>query len=883
MKLQFAVMFLGLSAWVALAAAAPEARLKMELPTSPKPVETLIRELSDESYSVREAATRQLWALGRSALHELEVTAAGDDPEQVFRANELLQKINLDITPETDPAVAGLVARYAKAPINEKSTIFRKLRQLRAWRQLLKLYAGETNPETQSRLQRQVADIAIFAARESLLQNQPAAAREYLELAPVDAGGLIALAEFHRNQGTLDDEMNRAVTLKGVRGAAWRLALDRVSGNIAGARDEAKAAGEEQISAAMSALLGDPVPWLQTNEETTSGMPVPPLYSKLAIKRWRGNPLEPADLEPLTKDVTEKNSEPNSVNSLFQLGETALAEKGLRKHSGTDAFSYFETIEAIPDALTSLGLDPENPDYTGWVAKRFQKMSGDEAKGERGESEPVKQLVIIASFLEARGLTDAANGAFLKPLADLAAAEPRQFNTFLTYLFGGNANSGGQVHAAPELARNAAVAWALDDADRWLDVLDATFGSESDIPNVWDWLADLDPKATRAERFDGMLALLGASRDPLRLREKWLALAWDAIRKTPEEKRRPLLLILQTVLARSPDVTNSLKIWDMLPEDARTDVPLEDFTAAGRWEDAAKFSQQIIEKISQAKQSASPLFYAYVAAFMRKAGHAAEADKYDALVERLALGNNSLEIATAYSEGEDFPRAAIWWERAVRLSDPSSPYFMIALAPYGQGLIDDGKWQEAASVAEIRAQCEAPSQRNASPSVSRLQVRLQADLARAMAGLKTDRAGSLAILENCLRMFPSDGSLADDFFPALRKVGLLKEHDAWFQICWDRITGVLAKYPGSDNTANSAAWLAARAERKLDEAEKFEATALSARPGQSAYLDTMGEIQFARGKRAKAIEWSEKAVNFMPKSTELRQQRERFRTAPLPH
>lgn len=882
MRLQFGAMILGLSAWVTLAAAAPEARLKKEPPAPPKDVNKLIRELSDDSYRVRESASSELWALGRSAQHELEETAAGNDPEQVFRANDLLRKIKLDITPETDPAVAGLVERYTKASSNEKSSIFQKLRQLRAWRQLLKLYAGETNAETQARLQRQVSDVAIFAARESLQQNQPAIAREYLELAPVDAANLVALAEFHRTQGTLAEEMKKASELKGARGAAWRLALARVSGNLVGARDEAKAAGEDQVSAAMSALLGDPIPWLQTNVQSSNGMPVSPLYSRLAVKRWQGKSLQPADLDPLVRGKDEKDTEDRSVNSLFQLGETALAVEGLRKRSASEAFAYFDTIEAVPEALKSFGLDPEKPDYTGWVAKRFQRIAG-EARGERGDSEPTTELVIIANFLEARGLTAAANEAFLKPLADLAAAEPRQFTSFLTYLFGGNANSGGQLHAAPELARNAATAWAGDDADRWLDVLDATFGSESDITNLWDWLAELDLKTTRADRYQALLALLGSVRDPQGLREKWLGLAWEEIRKAPEEKQMQLLMLLQSVTDRSSDVANSLKIWDMLPESARTNVPLEDFTAAGRWDAAAKFSQDIIEKITQAKQSTSPLFYAYTAAFLRKAGHAAEAEKFDALVEQLALGMNSMEIANAYSEGEDFVRAAIWWERAVRLSDPASPYFMVALAPYGQALLDEGKWQEAASIAEIRAQCEAPSRLNASPSVSRLQIRLQADLARAMAMLPTDRAGSIALLDNCLKMFPSDGSLADDFFPALRKVGLLKEHDEWFQVCWDRITGVLAKYPAADNTANSAAWLAARAQRKLDEAEKFESAAIAARPNQSAYLDTMGEIEFARGNRAKAVEWSEKAVNFMPKSTELRQQRERFRTAPLPH
>ena len=73
-----------------------------------------------------------------------------------------------------------------------------------------------------------------------------------------------------------------------------------------------------------------------------------------------------------------------------------------------------------------------------------------------------------------------------------------------------------------------------------------------------------------------------------------------------------------------------------------------------------------------------------------------------------------------------------------------------------------------------------------------------------------------------------------------------------------------------------------RARRNLDQAEKLLEKALAANPEQSAYLDTMAEIQFARGNREKALEWSQRAVNFMSLDVMLRRQHERFRSAPLP-
>ena len=131
-------------------------------------------------------------------------------------------------------------------------------------------------------------------------------------------------------------------------------------------------------------------------------------------------------------------------------------------------------------------------------------------------------------------------------------------------------------------------------------------------------------------------------------------------------------------------------------------------------------------------------------------------------------------------------------------------------------------------------------------------------------------------------MLPSDGTLADDFFPALRRVGLMKQHDAWFEDSWRRITALVAQYPDSDNTCNTAAWLAARGRGHLYEAEKLERHALALNPNQSAYLDTMAEIQFVKGNRQKALEWSSLAVNFDPTASALLRQQDRFRTAPLP-
>jgi predicted Zn-dependent protease len=68
----------------------------------------------------------------------------------------------------------------------------------------------------------------------------------------------------------------------------------------------------------------------------------------------------------------------------------------------------------------------------------------------------------------------------------------------------------------------------------------------------------------------------------------------------------------------------------------------------------------------------------------------------------------------------------------------------------------------------------------------------------------------------------------------------------------------------------------------LDEAEAHLNIALTTLPNQAAYLDTMAEIQFARGRREEALAWSKKSINSMPSDSAIRRQFHRFTHDPLP-
>ncbi|MEO7100983.1 MAG: hypothetical protein ABI162_16625 [Luteolibacter sp.] len=897
MKFPTVVIFTGLSCLEWIAAAVPKSTAPAPVEAPAKSLESLVRELADQNFQVREKATREIWKAGEKALPMLQEASEAEDPEQAYRARDLVRKIELSITPETDPVVLVLVDRYARASTNDKLDLLSQMAKKHAWRQILKLYATDKNPELRSRFQDSAKEYAVLAARECLLEDKADTARDFLEMAPADSAGLMALADFHRSQGTLETELKRARGLKGENAEAWQLALYRAAGNLEAARDSATAAGELEISAAMSVLLGDPLPWLRSEHARNGDNAIQKTYSALAIKRWQGKEIRQADLESITRALGNRDpsNHQEAINALFLLGETKLAEAALVKNSSIGAFVHFETLERIPEALKALNLDPENPDYATWVATRMEHLSKDQADDEHENSEDTRQLALMANFLESRGLIREENAAFLKPMTELAKKDVSAFTEFLSVLFGKRAMNG-----APLLAKRIGIEWAGEDAVRWAELVSAAIGEDDETKEWWDWLGELDPKASQIERFDGLLALFDIGSDPKKLREKWLALAWEAVDHAPAEKQVAMNGRIFAITARG-NVSEALKAWDRLPPENRNrifwEVTFLNLSAAGRWDEAAGFFIRLIGRINEVKQEPRPDFYAFAAGCLRQAGKQAEAATYDAWADKLVLGNTEFasRISSAYAFCRDNKRAEAWRNRAIQECDPESGGLFFheqfawsdpeaapqAIQMLADNLLEQGEWKRAAAIYEVLAQ-ESSSNEPRQVGVMLLRQRMQADMALALANLKNNRAGSIAILEKCHGLFPSDGSLADTFFPSLRKAGLMTEHDKWFNLSWDLITDVIRHYPASDNTCNTAGWLASRARLNLDLAENYLQKALAMNPEQAAYLDTMGEIQFAKGNRNKALEWSQLAINFTPQDAQLRHQHERFRSEPIP-
>lgn len=857
-------------------------------------VEEMVARLSDDSFQVREGATRDLWKLGEQALVQLQKAADSDDPEAANRARDLMRKIELGILPDSSPLIVDLVMRYDRGNLAERRTVIGELKSQRAWRQILKLYALEKDEDSLAELEPLVRGVAIDAARECIVGEEPdiAAALTYLKMARPEASDFMAMASLHRLSGTLAEEMEKAKGREGKEGHLWRYALHAVAGDLARAAEEAERAGLELTAARLQLLAGDPLPWIQTAPappQTITAMALPS-YREFAMRRWQGKDIKPDTTRNLRRMARggDEDDQPKSLRLLFLTGDHAEAEKLLASQDPTVAFYYFETAERIEEALKVYGLDPEKPDFKTWAMKRFRVLI-DEPDEEENE---LQELAMLGYFLERRGLMKELRESFVVPLEELAKTDQEIFIRTASRLFSGPYGSVTAATTWPVL--QAAATYAGDDEVRWMQVVESLFDSYRSPDRLWTWIGKVKPDLDHYERIELQCRIYDRLPDPTNERGKFFDDAWEAIGKAEGIDRSTQLeqfLDLSNMLnpLRMKDSPNFLRGMELLakedPEAATNRFTGNHLMAVGRWAEAAEEWMRIVKMRPEYAK-----LRAYAAACYRRAGNESAAAAQERITELMAMGETEAlyDAAGAFALTGDFKRAKEWWQRAAAECTSDSDGFLQCITYLSQEAFSSGDWKVAAAFGEVLALQEAmaggagygiPVTYGAPGD---LRLRIDADFARAFANLGEDRATAVASIKATASMPFADLSLADTFFAPMRETGLVKEHDEAFGRLWEKLVERIETYPENDNTRNSAAWLASRANRRLDEAAAYLEKALEHHPRQAAYLDTMAEVHFAGGNREKAVEYSNRGMLEESDDLQLVRQHERFKSGPLP-
>ena len=824
--------------------------------------------LSSGTLKARQEAEQKLWQVGARALPALEAARDSGSPESAMRADKIIRYLKLGLTPDSPPEIIELAQNFAKMSVEGKNNALQQLKRQRRFRIALLLFQQEQDGVVRQQIRSSINGLAIVAARESLIAGDEEAARRFLTEFPEDPKSLTALAWMERSKGTLDEAIAAARQSKDPDSWRYLLSLLRIKGDRNGVAEVAEKHNLVELAAAMELLDGDAQKWLSWHAEKAQGetSDITSAYANIVLHRLRKDTDAPAALNNLIMKSALKEGDYTrrwaAIHCLFSLGNESVAQKPLKVLNPTMLFGYLTEREKIDEALQALNLDPAKPDYSAWIERHMGVVLSGDADD---EMDSVPNMI---GFLEKRGIHEPIDQKFIPLMMELAEKDNETFNDMLGALF----SAYSRMRLAPMTAAKVAAAYAKEDDVLWGSMLRVAFSENNYFTQWWEWLGEVFPQSSRADRFYQILTLFRAIPDTGGKIESWEKILHDAMLKDePEdaEGHRKLFSILAAVTRQT-----RYSVWAFKDEN---ELDTDDLMNLSRWELAAKKWEEAIQ--SAPDQINSVL---WAALCWRLADEQEKAKEQELLFESLVLGDSSAMIsASAIYQHLGFNEKARYWRQMALNCGARDSNWHVALYTHAEDQFLNGQWLRAHAGYEayiLHSLIEGDS----STMMTTFRTRKKADMARAFHLHATKPQQALTKLRECHLSLMSDASLADQFFPGLRLIGAKKEHDAWFEESWQAMMKIRDRYPQDDNIRNSASWLAARSMLRLDDAEKESMEALRLRPEQAAYLDTLAEIYFARGDREKAVEWSLKAITADPSASPLREQYYRFLNDPMP-
>ena len=850
-------------------------------------IPTLVSQLGDDSFQIRDRAMQELWSRGTPALPALRTAAGGKDPEVTSRASELVLYISTGVLPDTPEEIKKLVIQFSGSTLTNKLTIMRKLIELSQWKQVLHLAQSEKDLGTRSQMAKLVQEAASKAARDAIIAGDFKLATEVLELTGDDEQNMAMRAWFYVRSGKLEAELNKAAAMPGKKGALWRMSLHRAAGNLKATITEAEKAGLDGLAAGMRVFTGDALPLI---ENVGTGNQVSTILSmgyQLQKTRLLGQ-NEKANL--IARELSRMHDNRDTASR----AAVCLAANGFRKEAvgllvkadANTAFEYFDNIESPHKSLEQLGIaKTAKPPFTKWVKNVTTKAVDERSQRDR--------LILLAGFLDRHGERDHAL-AVLRPI--MQALEEDGADAWFNML--GQMRSFGLGWIAVTFAKE------RGDEDGNMDLsVKNILGSDEIVTTMWNALKkrhpeDLDQALHELALLAGIIADTDNETD--KIHQAFVESVFGENLDPDLHKEKFTQALYSFAFKRNNAIAASRIVDRLAPQNNRWQRPKVFLDAAlHRWEK--------VEPVYAKAAEDSPEDYVNLIKWciaLRKLDRNDAAEKaYDrALMLSMgnaeALGVMGAELSEA---GYDDEASALWEHSAMMASFGSNEYerAILYLSTYGEHLYQTKQWQKAAAIHEVYTGILMRGRGASSSYLSTVfRARFYGDFSGAMHQLENGkRDAAIKKLDHARQLIPGDGSLADHFFPVLRTAGIGKTYDQWFEDSYSHLAAACKAYPGSHNTQNTAAWLASRAVRRLDDARRHAEAALKVTPLQGAYLDTMAEVWFARGDRAKAVEWSQKAVaasvgnaqgsprtetQGLTNFSQLTKQLNRFKESPLP-
>ena len=131
-------------------------------------------------------------------------------------------------------------------------------------------------------------------------------------------------------------------------------------------------------------------------------------------------------------------------------------------------------------------------------------------------------------------------------------------------------------------------------------------------------------------------------------------------------------------------------------------------------------------------------------------------------------------------------------------------------------------------------------------------------------------------LERILELDPLDISFAEERLPQMREAGMSQLADATLDQIMDSGVQYAQRFSLDAMTCNNVAWVAAKNERRLEDALNLASLAVRAEPESATYRDTLAEVLFLSGRTQEALQIERACLLDDPGQWHLHEQIEKY-------
>ncbi|MEN6450614.1 MAG: tetratricopeptide repeat protein [Thermoguttaceae bacterium] len=852
---------------------------------SPAQIDRAIEQLGDESYQVRQAASRQLWEAGKAAEPALQKACASPDREVADRARRIQTKLRWEIYPDTPAETVAAINLFRKGDEGSKLRACQRLVRLGDARRVFRLIALIPDSNSRERLFRQFQSQLDEAVSSLLEQGDFDGAEQVLQSSPNEQQ-LAAWAALLLIRQKLDPAIEETRSRLGQKAEPLqqrRLAyLLRAKGDVRGALDAAEKADDPSLVDDLLFRLGR---WGQLAKRIEANASNGPMQSSeinrlgylATYHRLAG------DKKALDRDAAKLLEHGRTMPNESWFAAKALLINGrvddaLDLCATKDRRQLFEILcvqGRYREAFRRVGLG-EPP------AARKDSMAAAWAKDAVAARKDYELGCEAARVLERLG-EHAAAVEFADQMGALASGVSGTRRSALL---------ASLCRCEVELKLDArAVAHAMaifgrrpEDCPYLYYGLFGAYGQTNEIGKIlWGALREQYPDESEGAILKRLRDLLADRPSESSIKElRRLAERADnnlvAAGNGPQRRERSLLAISSFFAARHCDALAVRYARKAAAESGSSQlaaIQLGNLLAArGNWADAARAYQAAVTKNARDPVA----LYLLGRANLRRGKEAEGHRQVETASMMLSLGGGYARwrLIDCLGRAKRDDEARSQCELTIRLVNSREWVVSGCRQSLANLASQRGDHLAAADYWEkLLAPCIETSRGFAeAANYIRLPSLIHRERARGL--LKAGKyAEALEELRKAESVQPADPQVAFDIVPELQRAGRRADADALFRRAFDRQAAICRDFPRSALHHNSLAWMAACCKRELDKALVHARRAVELDP-KASYIDTLAEVHFRRGEVDEAIRQEKRALQLDPDYAYLKRQLERF-------